>query len=256
MRQEIEAALQQVAQKYKVRILYAVESGSRAWGFASPNSDWDVRFIYIHPTDAYLTIDEKRDVIEEMLPNDLDLSGWDIRKTLKLFRKSNPPLLEWLRSPHVYHESGDFICKLRELETHFFSPKSCMHHYLGMGHRNYKAYFQSDTARLKKYLYVLRPILACRWIENRDEMAPMLFQDLVDGEVKDEKVRVAIQDLLALKMAGDEMGEAPRMPILDAFIEHEFEYFKSAINDVPLRNTKIDTHLLDTLFRETLLESE
>ncbi len=102
IRTAIGEALAQAEQRYDVKVLLAVESGSRAWGFASPDSDWDVRFIYVHRPEWYLGIDEKRDVIEEMLPLDIDLAGWDLRKALRLFRKSNPPLLEWLRSPLNY----------------------------------------------------------------------------------------------------------------------------------------------------------
>ncbi|MEO0640653.1 MAG: nucleotidyltransferase domain-containing protein, partial [Bacteroidota bacterium] len=106
MNERILHALHQLEEQENIKIVYAVESGSRAWGFASPNSDWDVRFLYIRPEDWYLSIDEKRDVIERMLPDDLDLAGWDFKKALKLFRKSNPPLLEWLRSPLIYLEHG------------------------------------------------------------------------------------------------------------------------------------------------------
>jgi len=115
MEKQIRKELIKIEEKKNIRILYAVESGSRAWGFASTDSDWDVRFLYIHDQDWYLSIDDKEDNYEKILPNNIDLSGWELRKTLKLFRKSNPPLLEWLRSPIIYLEKYSTANQLREL---------------------------------------------------------------------------------------------------------------------------------------------
>ncbi len=106
-----------------VRIVYACESGSRAWGFPSRDSDYDARFLYIRPVEWYLSITEKRDVIERPISNMLDITGWDLRKALRLFRKSNPPLLEWLQSPTVYKETGSAAEALRSLSPLAFSPK-------------------------------------------------------------------------------------------------------------------------------------
>lgn len=104
MTTEIQQELSRLEIQHNIQILYAVESGSRAWGFASVNSDWDVRYIYVHRPEWYLHIDDKKDNQEEILPNDIDLAGWELRKALRLFRKSNPPMLEWLDSPIVYRE--------------------------------------------------------------------------------------------------------------------------------------------------------
>ena len=115
-----------------IKILYAVESGSRAWGFASADSDWDVRFIYVHRLNWYLQIDDRRDTIDRITPDKIDLGGWDLRKALVLFRKSNPPFLEWLYSPLVYADKFSVAINLRKLVSTHFSPKSCIHHYLNM----------------------------------------------------------------------------------------------------------------------------
>ena len=104
IRKEVLRRLDAVEREEDVRVLYACESGSRAWGFASPDSDYDVRFIYVHRPDWYLSIVDRRDVIERPIVDEYDLSGWELRKTLRLFRKSNPPLIEWLGSPIVYRE--------------------------------------------------------------------------------------------------------------------------------------------------------
>src|ERR1041385_8935464 len=199
MKEQIEIELRRLEQQHDIKILYAVESGSRAWGFASTNSDWDVRFIYLHPRDWYLSIDETSSTIEKILPNDIDLSGWELRKALKLFRKSNPPLLEWLRSPIVYLQQSSTADTLRQLMTEYFNAKSCLHHYLHMAQGNFKEYLQRHMVRVKKYLYVLRPILACQWIEQTDTMAPMEFQKLVDTQVTDRNLKSEIEKLLIRK---------------------------------------------------------
>src|SRR3989344_3225606 len=132
IKDEIIAKLREIEDKEKVRILYAVESGSRGWGFESKDSDYDIRFIFVHSLDWYLSIEDKKDVIEYPISDQLDISGWDIKKTLRLFKKSNPPLYEWLNSPIIYLEQGDFAQRLRELMPKFYSPISSMHHYLHM----------------------------------------------------------------------------------------------------------------------------
>lgn len=166
----IKEELKCIEEMHNVKILYACESGSRAWGFPSKDSDYDVRFIYINHPDWYLSIDDKRDVIELPINDLLDINGWDIRKALKLFRKSNPPLQEWLLSDIVYYQKYDFINNLRALSSEVFSPISCFYHYLNMARNNYREYLQGDQVKIKKYFYVLRPVLACKWIEQHNTM--------------------------------------------------------------------------------------
>ena len=156
--------LYKIEKENKIKILYAVESGSRGWGFESTDSDYDVRFIYIHMPEWYLSIQDRRDVIEIPIDNLLDINGWDIRKTLILYNKSNPTLLEWLSSPIIYMEHGFLIKKLKELVNYYFSSKSCIYHYLHMARGNYREYLKGDVVKIKKYFYVLRPIMACMWV--------------------------------------------------------------------------------------------
>jgi len=250
---EIIKELNNLEQELNIRILYAVESGSRAWGFASKNSDWDVRFIYIHKKDWYLSIDNKKDSYNKILPNDIDLSGWELRKTLKLFRKSNPPLMEWLRSPIVYYQSYSMINKLIVLSTEYFNPKSCLHHYLHMAEGNYRAYLKSDNVRIKKYFYVLRPILACSWIENTNTMAPMEFQKLVDLQIKDSALRFEIDQLLKRKMDGEELDIEPKISVINDYLEKQINYYNDYISKYKI-DKRPDTEKLNKLFRETLNE--
>jgi hypothetical protein len=205
-----------------VRVLYACESGSRAWGFASQDSDYDVRFLYVHAPEWYLSVEERRDVIEEPIADDLDVSGWELRKTLRLLRRSNPPLLEWLRSPVVYQYDPAFVAQFGALATEFYSPRRCFRHYLHMAAGNWRAYLRGrEEVSLKKYLYVFRPLLACRWIERIGSQVPMQFARLVDGVLFETVVLDAVDKLVARKQTGDELALAPRVEVLSRFIEDE-----------------------------------
>jgi predicted nucleotidyltransferase len=253
MKEEIKMQLQKVERNNGIKILYAVESGSRAWGFASKDSDWDVRYIYIHSPEWYLSIDDKRDSLEEILPNDIDLSGWEIRKALKLFRKSNPPLMEWLRSPLLYLESGNFATALRNLSNEYFNPRNCLHHYLHMAEGNFKEYLQKDIVRTKKYFYVLRPILACEWIESTNTMAPMEFEILFKNLIKDENLKREITNLLDRKKSGEELSEDPKIQILNDYLESRIIYYQNLVKSFK-KTLSPDTLNLNILFRKTLEE--
>lgn len=214
--------LAEIERDHQVRILYACESGSRAWGFASANSDWDVRFIYSHPLPWYVTVAERRDVIELPIEGDLDINGWDLRKTLKLLVKSNPVLAEWFGSPIVYRQDDLFTTQMRALISRLLNPPALFHHYLHMARGNFREYLQRDEVWLKKYLYVLRPILACRWIEQHaDQPPPVEFARLLAATVNSPDLLVEIETLLRKKMAGNELQSGPRLPNLHAFIDSE-----------------------------------
>ena len=166
MRATVLANLAEVERRHEVTVLFACESGSRGWGFASPDSDYDVRFIYVHRLPWYLTVAPGRDVIEQPLSGELDVSGWELRKALGLLRASNPTLLEWLRSPVVYRQEQPWAERLHLLAEQGFSPVRGYHHYVAMARKNLRAHLQGDVVRYKKYFYVLRPLLAARWIRE------------------------------------------------------------------------------------------
>ena len=220
--QRVREELARVEREKNVRVLYACESGSRAWGFASQDSDYDVRFLYVHPRDWYLSVEDGRDVVERPLTDELDLSGWELRKALRLLRKSNPPLLEWLKSPVVYHQDPVFTVEFCMLAAGFYSRRRCFAHYLHMGFGNWKHYLlDRPEVSLKKYLYVFRPVLACRWLERGLGQVPMLFSDLVEGVLEETDVREALDDLVARKQAGVELDTAPPVPLLSDFLARE-----------------------------------
>jgi len=253
MIEEIKKEILRLENQHEVKILLAVESGSRAWGFASTDSDWDVRYIYIHRLEWYLRIDDEKDSQEEILPNDIDLAGWELKKALRLFRKSNPPMLEWLRSPIVYSEQFSTAQNLRELSEKFFNPKSCIYHYLSMAKGNFKEFLQKDSVKAKKYFYVLRPVLACDWIKETNTMPPMEFQELVESQVKDERIKTEIAGLLERKIAGEELKEEPKIDVLNDFLERKIEFYNDYVGKIE-QPEKPETSLLDDLFKETVYE--
>ena len=251
VKQEILERLSDIESEEGVTIFFACESGSRAWGFPSADSDYDVRFLYLRPSEWYLSIDleEKRDVIERPISDMLDISGWDLRKALQLFRKSNPPLLEWLNSPIVYQEKFSVSQGLRNLIPEYYSRVKCMHHYLHMAQGNFREYLRGDIVWVKKYFYVLRPILAIRWIETQTEIVPMEFAKLVERCVESHDLRDSINSLLERKMAGQELDRQPRINEISEYIESELHRIESV---VMADNVKPDADKLNQLFRSSL----
>jgi predicted nucleotidyltransferase len=224
MEAAIRELLRTIEEEEQVRILYACESGSRAWGFASHDSDYDIRFLYVRPRAVYLRLDGPRDVIERPIVNDLDVSGWDIYKALRLLRKSNPPLLEWLFSPIVYLENSPSIQDLRAIAQRHYSPNSLFYHYRHMADGNYRQYILGKSeVILKKYLYVLRPLIALLFLEQQHHLPPTNFLETLGQVQLEEAVLARIHALVARKQVGDELGlEAPDM-LLNSFVYEQLD---------------------------------
>jgi len=243
----IQSKLSGIEEQHQVRILYACESGSRAWGFASPDSDYDVRFIYSRRADDYLSISERRDVIELPVNEVLDIGGWDIRKALQLFLKSNAPLYEWLQSPIVYAAGSSLKDEMLSLASTYFSNRACCHHYLSMAANTLEHELQGSAVRMKKYFYALRPALACLWIVKKKTVPPMQFKDL-RVLVKDPHWHTAIDELLLQKQAADEKAMIAPMPLLHEWLLETLSYCKEESATMPpLKN---NTVTLDNLFRK------
>ncbi|MGG0793785.1 nucleotidyltransferase domain-containing protein [Brevibacillus laterosporus] len=251
MRETIQNEIKKIEQLHNVKILFAVESGSRAWGFPSKDSDYDVRFVYIRHPEWYLSIDDKRDVIEVPINDLLDINGWDIRKALRLFRKSNPPLLEWLVSDIVYHDAYGFKDELLTLRQQVFSLRASLHHYLSMAKGNYRDYLQGEQVKIKKYFYVLRPILACMWIEKFNTNPPISFQELVSNLLNDSELKREIEELLKRKIAGDELNLENRIDILNKFIEEKLQHLIEFANEYKSEQSD-PTQQLDQIYRKYL----
>lgn len=251
MTTRIRDELKRLEQAEDVTVVYACESGSRAWGFESDDSDYDVRFIYLRRTEWYLTIQNKRDVIENPIDDELDVSGWDVPKALQLLRKSNPPLLEWLQSPVVYAQTSTFVDRLRGLMAEYYSPISCMYHYLHMAENNFRKYLKAEDVWTKKYFYVLRPVLACHWIERGLGVVPIEFGRLVDRVVEDADLRQEIDELLIKKRDGAELDRGPRNPILSGFLERELVRLRAeAQQPAKTRDPATLDHLFVTILKE------
>lgn len=239
--------LNEIEQEHNVVILYACESGSRAWGFASPDSDYDVRFIYVQCSDAYLSIRERRDVIELPVNEVLDISGWDLRKALQLFLKSNAPLYEWLQSPIVYKQQESFTADIQALMPAYFSLRAGLHHYLSMADNTFSNELQGVQVRLKKYFYALRPLLAARWITDRQELPPMQFEQL-RTLITDPVWQEEIDALLLKKQTADEKFVTTALPFLQDWLSDNVVYCKEKGHT--LEAVRHDTAELDQLFRK------
>ncbi len=244
MKSIINEELKKIEKENNVKIIYAVESGSRAWGFASPDSDYDVRFIYKRKKDDYLKLEKTRDVIELPIDNVLDINGWDLDKTLRLLYKSNPTLFEWLSSPIVY-KNTDSAEKLKEISKKYFYSKPSLHHYLSMAKNNYCEYLRGDMVKAKKYFYVIRPILACRWILDNGIAPPMLFSELAEAELPSD-LKPNIDYLLEIKMNNPELKLIPRIQTVNDFIEKSIEEISSEIDK--LEDEQKDIDILNNFF--------
>ncbi|EAO56060.1 Hypothetical cytosolic protein [Bacillus thuringiensis serovar israelensis ATCC 35646] len=254
MREKIELELERIEKENDVKILFAVESGSRAWGFPSKDSDYDVRFIYIHPVEWYLSIHDKRDVIEYPISDDLDISGWDIKKALQLFAKSNPALLEWIRSPIFYSKNSNFPELLQQMSEKNFDPKATIYHYLHMASKNYREFLQGENVKLKKYFYVLRPILACKWLEEKTTLPPVEFDRLITELSLERSVLDEIEKLLIKKKAGTELDVGLKIKVLNQFLEEQIHYYQEYVKGIE-KGSGIDIESLNTLFRDMLFEA-
>lgn len=249
MRTTILSRLNEIENRENVKILLAVESGSRAWGFASPDSDYDVRFIYVRPREAYLRLEKTRDVIELPIEGELDINGWDLDKTLRLLRASNPTLFEWFSSPIVYRETA-FAQEFRGIMQRYFSSKRGLSHYLSMASSNYREYLKGDTVKAKKYFYVLRPVLACRWILDKGTPPPMLFSELMDAELN-PILLPDVDRLLDLKMNAPEIKTIPKIESINHYLDSSIEEVRSRIVQLQ-EDTNHGWEELDQLFLSQL----
>ncbi len=245
MQTKIQLELDRIEREYDVTILYACESGSRAWGFPSKDSDYDVRIVYHHSIDWYLRLERRRDVIEEPIHDLLDIAGWDLGKTLQLLRKSNPNILEWAGSPVIYRESPEFGL-LRELLTKSFDHRSSVLHYLNMGLNNKREWLGRDEVKIKKYLYCLRPLLCAYWVLKHDSQPPMLYHELLHDLYPDTRLEREIEELIVRKQDMNELDLVPRNAWLNEWIDGAIEDVGST---VPAKQTMPAWDAYDRVFR-------
>lgn len=241
--------LEEIEKEENVKIIYAVESGSRAWGFASPDSDYDVRFIYVRRIEDYLKLNKVSDVIEWQLDETYDINGWDLKKALVLFQKSNPNLFEWKNSPIVYKTTPIWE-KISEKVNDQFSSRAGMYHYVGIAESTYREFLTGEKVKLKKYFYALRPMLACEWILKYNSVPPMDFSALVNDGFP-QALRPELDRIIDIKINSPEKKVIDKISELNAYIEQRLPVLKSAIIDFPIKNcTGWDE--LNALFLEAL----
>lgn len=249
METRIREKLLELEQKNRIKVLYACETGSRAWGFPSPDSDFDVRIIYKHELEWYLSLSDKRDTIEFMSDDgELDITGWDIKKCLKLMWKSNGALLERLQSPIVYREENSIASLLKTYADRCFSPIATMHHYLGMAKNSFSEVEGREQIKLKKLFYALRATLACKWILEMDTVPPIVFIRMVNQLSFDENIKEKIAALIELKSGKTEAYIHPEEKEINNFIVKELAIADEAFSGLPGRKEKgVD---LDMLFKQ------
>lgn len=249
MREKIIKELKKIEEQEQVKIILAVESGSRAWGFASKDSDYDVRFIYVRKMEDYLKLEKVRDVIEWHLDDELDINGWDIKKMLQLLHNSNPTVFEWFSSPIVYLKRDEANI-IQEIMPEYFSVKNGLYHYCNTAESNYREYLKTDDVRIKKYFYVLRPLLAAKWILDKKTAPPILFDDLVKA-VADKELVPEIEKLLILKKNSSELGIGPKIKVFNDYFDNELPRLKEIAREYKEKETDIEK--LNKIFLEIII---
>ena len=244
--------IKEIEAKENIRVLHVIESGSRAWGLASPDSDYDVRFIYVRDRNFYLSLRENKDFIDWELNEVLDINGWDIKKVLQYFHKSNATLFEWSNSPVVYYTTDEWKKLYDEVAGKYFACKSSMYHYYGTANKNYHEYLMEDMVKYKKYFYVLRPILACKWIEEKKCPPPVLFDELFDS-VLEEDMKPVIADLLTKKVQMSESDKAPKIEKVNQYVEEKLIYYKNLLEGMD-DDRNPDWEPLEEVFKKVIGE--
>lgn len=246
IRREASKRLGQLEAKHDIKVVFAVESGSRAWGFQSPDSDYDVRGFFVRPAGAYLGLVPPPDVINPGIDELWDIELWDLGKALRLLVKGNATVAEWLQSPLIYDESGPVPYKLRDLMKRHSTPQKSACHYYGLGNTCYKGEISHKptameladmathglvpkgitTVNYKKYLYALRAAFCIAWIDRYIEVPPMTMPQLMSHDIIPPDVRDITQTLLTKKATMGEFELGPRIAVLDAFIEDRLAWVK------------------------------
>ncbi len=251
MKDKISKYLDRIERDNRVKIILACESGSRAWGFPSRDSDYDVRFIYVNPRDWYLGIGEKRDVIELPIDGELDISGWDLKKALQLLRKSNSALLEWLSSPIRYRVWNAAADAVSELSERGFLPRASYSHYLSMARNRIFEIENREEVKIKTYMYAVRAILCCRWVVRHGSPPPMHIDDLIRDLLRDGELEKVLGDMMRLKKESAEKAVVQRSPVIERYLAGESE----ALGELaPEKTSKSAVETFDGVFRKILGE--
>lgn len=248
---EIMEKLKETEINHGVKIPFAIESGSRGWGFASPDSDYDCRFIYVRKKDWYLSIFQKKDIIEYAADQIFDVNGWDLKKVLQHIMKSNAVMFEWLSSNEIYIKDGYVANQLELLAEKYFNPIAVSYHYLSIAKKKLEEILPYDEAKLKKYFYILRPIANLEYIYEHMKM-PYMEYDRTLGEITvDPAILREIEALKKMKVSSGESFEIPKNKLLIEYFENEIEVFTQRIKEMIVTKNK-DYEEVDGVFRTIL----
>jgi predicted nucleotidyltransferase len=247
-----------MARQSGVRILFAIESGSRAWGFPSPDSDYDCRFVYVWPPDDHLVLETRRDVIEFPIEGDIDAGGWDLRKALLLALKGNAVIYEWVRSPFAYEEVGGFRASLATVLGQIIEPRLVARHYLGLLHRQSPG--SGGDTKLKRLFYAIRPALALQYMAVRDfhALPPMDLPHLLEGATLDAPLRALIDSLLETKKVTREMGTGSVPGPLAEYLAQtlsRYQHIAERLGEVDQENVTHRYRIAQDFYRTTVLET-
>lgn len=277
MREIIVTALREIEILDDIKVLYACESGSRAWGFESADSDWDVRFIYVRNWDRYLSLTGQDDTIDHFTglrleatgafildleeTHGVDIAGWDLKKTLKLMAGGNPALSEWFYSPIVYISRSPYAEILRSRSRLFYKNKAGIFHYEHMARRNFDKYvrIEGDEVITKKYLYILRPLFAMAWLDVKGTPPPMRLKEILDNMDVTDRIPGALYkyalELIDRKKAGEELGTGLRNEKVDWCIEDQLDRFRKLGNEMMLGDREgKELSDLDSLYYDMVTE--
>lgn len=251
MEEKIKKYLTDLEAEKGIEILFACETGSRAWGFPSPDSDFDVRVIYKHEKDWYLGLTEEKDTIECFLENnEIDISGWDLRKSLRLLGKSNPPLLERIQSPIIYKVDKEFLAGINSVAQKTYSRIATIHHYLSMAKKALEEVVNPEEYKLKIFFYALRASVACLWILEKEEIPPIEFGKMLNGLDLPANLKTRIGELIEIKSTISETylhkGEIELIEFMKACIERTENEAQS------LPASKVKMNDLNDFFLKTL----
>lgn len=256
MRDKIINNLREIEEKRDIKILLAIESGSRAWGFSSADSDYYVRFIYANKPHLYITVFSDKDTIESMSEDHLfDFSGWELRKTLQLLYKSNPNLSDWLLTDKTYILNEEFLNEIRALQNVYYNPLQALYHFYNIAKKHDEVYLSKNGYTLKRFLYYLRGLLACRYILKNSKHPPVLFDMLVEATVPELEIKKEIKELLSLKRKSKESDNNIVAKELMDYADQMFEEYKDVIPLFRPELVKKDSRILDSFLQKWIAES-
>ena len=245
--ENISNILKEIELKKNIKILYACETGSRAWGFPSPDSDFDIRFIYMHERDWYLSLSHKKDTIEHM-DGDLDITGWDLKKGLTLLKKSNAALIERFQSPIEYYAVSGFKDEYKKLVESYYSPTAVFFHHYSLAKKFWEEIEGKDEFKLKSFFYLVRSLLSCNWILQDKNVLPMHIEGLM--QYAEEAVKDKLRELINLKARVKEKYLHRKDDMLNEWILEKLRHLETAGQSLGVNRT--DMSLLNEFFLKML----